>query len=56
MSSSEPLAPKASDIVEADDAQAIELERAALEVSDNGWSEGDPLDQPDNPEEARTDG
>lgn len=47
--------PEATAIVAAPDDEAMELERSLIEFSDNGWCEGDPLDQPDNMEEARTD-
>jgi hypothetical protein len=43
-------------IVGAPDAEAVAMERDLVEATDNGWVEGDPLDQPDNPEEVRTDG
>jgi hypothetical protein len=43
-------------IVGAPDDEAVAMERDLLEATDNGWVEGDPLDQPDNPEEVRSDG
>ncbi len=33
-----------------DDPAALRLEKAAVRQTHNGWQEGDPLDQPDNPE------
>lgn len=36
--------------VEADDEATRAIERGAIEPTDNGWRDGDPLDQPDNPE------
>lgn len=41
-----------SRMLDADDQQALELERANLAASDNGWQPGDPTEQPYNPEEA----
>ncbi len=34
-----------------DDEEARNKEKEQLEQTDNGWQEGDPLSQPDNPEE-----
>lgn len=36
---------------EADDEATLAIEAAAVEPTDNGWRDADPLDQPDNPEE-----
>lgn len=36
-------------IVAGDDDYARQLEGEAVRATDNGWQEGDPLDQPDNP-------
>lgn len=47
---------EANAIIKAPDDQAIEMERDLVEATDNGWVEGDPLDQPENPEEVRSDG
>lgn len=47
---------EAGAIIDAPDDQAVDMERDLVEATDNGWVEGDPLDQPDNPEEVRTDG
>lgn len=41
-----------ADLIEAihvsDDTLALKLESTAVRQTDNGWQEGDPLDQPDN--------
>ncbi len=34
----------------ADDDLARRLEETVVEATDNGWQEGDPMDQPENPE------
>ena len=47
---------EANAIIDAPDDEAIDMERRLVEATDNGWVEGDPLDQPDNPEEVRSDG
>ena len=47
------LPPEIGAILDADDDEALELERSLIGPSDNGWHEGDPEDQPDNPEEVR---
>lgn len=54
MEASEAVSAEAAAIVKAGDEEALVLERAAIEGSDNGWMEGDPKEQPDNNEEART--
>lgn len=54
MEASEAVSAESAAIVEAGDEEALGLERDAIEGSDNGWMEGDPEDQPDNNEEART--
>jgi hypothetical protein len=41
---------EASAVLDAPDDEALRLEEALIQPSDNGWSEGDPEDQPDNPE------
>lgn len=43
-------------IIGAPDDEAVAMERDLVEATDNGWVEGDPLEQPDNPEEVRSDG
>lgn len=37
-------------IATVDDDWACQLEGEAIHATDNGWQEGDPLDQPENPE------
>lgn len=36
------------------EAQLLKTEKALLTQTDNGWQEGDPEEQPDNPEEPWT--
>ncbi len=44
---------EAAKVLEASDEEALHLEGEMIESTDNGWSEGDPQDQPDNPEPAQ---
>jgi hypothetical protein len=39
---------------EKEEKEALEKEAKLLEQTDNGWQEGDPEEQPDNPEEPWT--
>lgn len=42
--------PEANQVLDAVDDDALRLEGELIEPTDNGWREGDPEDQPDNPE------
>lgn len=37
-------------VLSASDAEALRMEGELIEVTDNGWSAGDPYDQPENPD------
>jgi len=44
------IPPEAAEVLDAREEEALRMEGEMIEPTDNGWKEGDPDDQPENPE------